>query len=237
MTTWSDALHEGRLDIIQQRIGAGMDQLELDGALRAVAYRGKEPCLNALLAAGANPNAQDQGGSNALLMALAGPSIKCVKALVPLTDLSIRGRGAVTACMMAAKGKSSAALSLLATPQSAQQACGQGWTPLFYASYYDSTACLALLLPMSDLSHRDHEGRSALAVAASRNSMKTMELLLPLIDPALEDHQGRDAAQAAKDAGCLKAAKHLRAFLAARDEMGHLDQASLPGKPKRAGSL
>lgn len=229
---WSDAVYEGDVDAIKETLkNTAVSQETLDWALLEVAFRGKEPALKVLLQAGASPKVADTENRNALMQALAGPSIKCVKTLIPLSDLSLRGKGGFTACMMAAKSKSSAALEALLTPQSALEADQQGWTPLFYASYYDSLSCLARLLPLSDIQARDKKGRTALMVAAARNSMDAIEALLPHIDHALTDHAGDNAQEVAKKASCMKASRYLKAYGAVRGERAALEQATDGPKP------
>ena len=149
----------------------------------AIACEGDE--IVAALAAGADPNAADEQGNTALILAAAGgffgdakPAITALAAAK--ANLDARNRDGVTALMVAARENEwSYAEALIAAGAEVSAADPDGWTALMYAAYNGSaTVAKALLAAKADPKPRAKSGWDALLLAISSGQGSLAETLV-----------------------------------------------------------
>ncbi len=102
--------------------------------LHYAAAKGNVACIQTLLAAGANPNAQDASGCTPLMWAIAKEQEKAVTALLAASDLTVRDNlGRTVLHWAVSKSNSNITTQLLSKGLSVRAKDSQGNTPLHYA--------------------------------------------------------------------------------------------------------
>lgn len=137
-------------------------------ALQVMSQAGDAAAVELLLEKGANPNALDSEGRNALMLAVANDDVRTGTHL-PL----------VKALLAAPSGKDAARVT-----------DGAKRTPLHVAAARGDVEAVKLLKPFSDLAARDAASRTPLAAAAEAGSAEVVQFLLP-------DYVSRDPAERA----------------------------------------
>ncbi len=156
-----------------------------------------------LLDAGFDPNAADEKGQLALLVALRDDSPRVAEALLAHPGLKVDATNAAgeTALMMAAlHGRLEAARYLLERGAAVNR---PGWTPLHYAASGTELRMLTLLLERgAQIDAPSENGSTPLMMAARYGAIDGAELLLQRgADPKLLNHNGLSAADFARGAG------------------------------------
>jgi len=173
-----------------------------DDFFRAVA-RDDPRTVGALLERGFDPNALDDKGQLALVLAIKEDSPKVVAVLLnhPAIKVDEANANGETALMMAAlKGNVDLTKRLLERGGAVNRA---GWTPLHYAASGPEPALVALLLDRGAAIDAPSPNRSTpLMLAAGYGSIDAADLLLARgADARLRNDKGIDAAEFARRAG------------------------------------
>lgn len=166
-----------------------------------------------LLLRGADPNARDERGQSALLIALKEESEKALKSLMahPGLDVNLANPAGETPLMLAAlRGRLDWAQALLKRGAAVNR---PGWTPLHYAcSGPDEGLVDWLLLQGAEIDARSPNGSTPLMLAAGYGGISSAERLLKAgADARLRNEQGQTAADFAERAGRDRLARQLRA--------------------------
>ncbi len=166
-----------------------------------------------LLLRGANPNARDERGQTALLIALKEESEKALKSLMahPELDVNLANPAGETPLMLAAlRGRLDWAQALLKRGAAVNR---PGWAPLHYAcSGPDEGLVDWLLLQGAEIDARSPNGSTPLMLAAGYGGISSAERLLKAgADARLRNEQGQTAADFAERAGRDRLARQLRA--------------------------
>jgi len=164
------------------------------------------------LSQGFDPNALDEHGQPALILALQGESLKVAKVLMEAKGIRIdvRNHAGETPLMMAAlKAEPSAVADLLARGAAVQK---DGWTPLHYAATGGSAAIVKLLLAKGAvLEARSPNGSTPLMMAARYGNEQAVDALLAAgADRTARNDLGMDASAFATSAGRDKLAARLK---------------------------
>lgn len=170
------------------------------------------------LAQGFDPNALDEHGQPALILALQGESLKAAKVLWEAKgiDIDVRNHAGETPLMMAAlKAEVDAATALVAHGASVQK---DGWSPLHYAATGGSAAIVKMLLSKgAPLEARSPNGSTPLMMAARYGNEAAVDALLAAgADRSLKNDLGMNAAAFAASAGRDNLAARLKAAPATR---------------------
>jgi uncharacterized protein len=161
---------------------------------------------------GFDPNALDEHGQPALILALQMESLKVAKVLWEAKGIKIdvRNHAGETPLMMAAlKAEADAAAALLAHGASVQK---DGWTPLHYAATGGSAAIVKLLLSRGAvLEARSPNGSTPLMMAARYGNEEAVDALLAAgADRTAKNDLGMDASAFAASAGRDRLAARLK---------------------------
>jgi ankyrin repeat protein len=164
------------------------------------------------LAQGFDPNALDEHGQPALILALQGESLKVAKVLMDArgVDIDIRNHAGETPLMMAAlKAEVDASAALVAHGAAVQK---DGWSPLHYAATGGSAAIVKLLLSRGAvLEARSPNGSTPLMMAARYGNEEAVDALLAAgADRTAKNDLGMDAAAFAASAGRDRLAARLK---------------------------
>lgn len=166
-----------------------------------------------LLARGFDPNARDEKGQVALVLALRSGAAKTTEVLLAHPELSVDARNAAgeTPLMLAAlHGRLAAAQRLLERGAAPHL---EGWAPLHYAASGPESALVALLLDKgAQVDARAPNGSTPLMMAASYGPEAAAQLLLARgADAKLRNSHGKSAADLARQAGREPLAARLEA--------------------------
>ena len=153
--------------------------------------------IRAALEAGADPNARDERGNVALMIACGQSHESAVELLLPLTKPGLRdgenGQGG-TALHRAASSNCVFALRLLLKAGYDPMALDEmGRTPLMFAAMGSRTEALCELIGISDARVADAQGKTALMWACWMGNAEAAERLLPASDPRAVDKEGASA--------------------------------------------
>ena len=163
------------------------------------------------LARGFDPNALDEHGQPALILALQMESPKVAKVLMDAKgiQIDIRNHAGETPLMMAAlKAEVDAATALVVHGAAVQK---DGWSPLHYAATGGNVAIVKLLLSKgAALEARSPNGSTPLMMAARYGNEEAVDALLSAgADRAATNQQGLNAAAFAAKAGRDKLAARI----------------------------
>lgn len=191
--------------------GAAADTLNADLLQAARLDDGRRTM--SLLLRGANPNARDERGQTALLIALKEESEKALKSLLehPGLDTNLANAAGESPLMLAAlRGRLDWVQALR---QRGAEINRPGWTPLHYAcSGPDEGVVDWLLLQGAEIDARSPNGSTPLMLAAGYGGISSAERLLKAGAKAgLRNEQGQTAADFAERAGRDRLARQLRA--------------------------
>ena len=155
------------------------------------------------LSQGFDPNALDEHGQPALILALQLESVKVAKVLMDAkgVDIDIRNHVGETPLMMAAlKAEVDASTALVAHGAAVQK---DGWSPLHYAATGGSAAIVKLLLSKgAALEARSPNGSTPLMMAARYGNEEAVDALLAAgADRTAKNDLGMDASAFAASAG------------------------------------
>ncbi len=172
----------------------------------------------AALAQGFDPNALDEHGQPALIVALQTESLKAAKVLWEAKGIQIdvRNHAGETPLMMAAlKAEVDAVGALVAHGASVQK---DDWSPLHYAATGGSAAIVKLLLSKgAALEARSPNGSTPLMMAARYGNEEAVDVLLAAgADRAAKNDLGMDAAAFAASAGRDRLSARLKPGAAAK---------------------
>ncbi len=164
------------------------------------------------LAQGFDPNALDEHGQPALILALQMESPKVAKVLMDAkgTQIDIRNHAGETPLMMAAlKAEVDAATALVAHGAAVNK---DGWSPLHYAATGGSAAIVRLLLSRgATLEARSPNGSTPLMMAARYGNEEAVDALLAAgADRSAKNDLGMDASAFASSAGRDRLAARLK---------------------------
>jgi uncharacterized protein len=172
--------------------------------------------VKSMLDAGFDPNALDQGGEPALVLAVREGSMKALRVLLahPGIRVDATARNGNTALMMAAFKNNIAAVDALLAKGAAVNR--DGWTPLHYAAAAGSDDIAAVLLKrgarIDAVSPKPSGSYTPLMMAAREGHPDSAAFLLGQgADPLRRNGEGLTAAQIAERAGHTKIAEQLRA--------------------------
>jgi ankyrin repeat protein len=184
-------------------VGFSFAAARSESELFTAVIRDDAAALRSLVAAGADPNAVDEGGQPAITRALFQESYVAALALarMPQLDVNRVNRAGETGLMIAAlKGRDDIVRVLL---ERGAPADSEGWTPLHYAAAGDSRPLVALLLARGvRIDPRAPNGRTPLMMAAAYAGEEAVnDLLRAGADPAARDRQGLAAADLARGSG------------------------------------
>lgn len=183
-------------------------QDDLNHALIKAAQQGSLPDLERALAAGANPNATDSDGRNALMTALLAerarndsrapnqPHRACAERLLPLSDPSHTDHQGETALMIATPFAIPATLRAIAELSDSNARRLDGLTALMIAvavTVGQRSWPVKLLLDYSDPNARNHQGETALHLAARHDNFVAAVTLLERCDANLTNQDGNTA--------------------------------------------
>lgn len=177
--------------------------------MKAAAASNTEGVL-ALLAEGADANAQDERGWTPLMHAVARGGIDCVRLLAPISDMNAKDRGfegGKTPLMMAVERPVQFVEALL--PRSNPNATERlGRNALMVAIAECASEAVEALAPHTDPLARDNGGRTALLFAASSAWLTpaAVRSLLSVCDPRETTLGGRCALEIALESGNTVAA-------------------------------
>jgi len=164
------------------------------------------------LAQGFDPNALDEHGQPALILALQAESLKVAKVLWEAKGIQIdvRNHAGETPLMMAAlKAEVDAANALVAHGAAVQK---DGWSPLHYAATGGSAAIIKLLLSRgAPLEARSPNGSTPLMMAARYGNEEAVDALLAAgADRTAKNDLGMNASAFAASAGRDRLATRLK---------------------------
>ena len=170
------------------------------------------------LAQGFDPNAIDEHGQPALILALQLESVKVAKVLMDAkgVQIDIRNHAGETPLMLAAlKAEVDAATALIAHGAAVQK---EGWSPLHYAATGGSAAIVKLLLSKgANLEARSPNGSTPLMMAARYGNEEAVDALLAAgADRTAKNDLGMDASAFAASAGRDRLAARLKPGVAAK---------------------
>lgn len=193
---WSDALYEGRVEPIEERIRSGLSQKELDLALLEVAYRGHEKAVERFLAAGASARFVSSQKRTALTAAAStGAGLPILKMLIPLSDLSQKDSLGKTALEIAVDNGALDAVKAFLSAGADPNHVGELGQPLLMTAVIKDQVEItrALLEAGADAKATLPTGRTLFMAAATQSSAEIIELLAPYIDPAAVNERGENA--------------------------------------------
>ena len=170
------------------------------------------------LARGFDPNALDEHGQPALILALQLESVKVAKVLMDAkgVQIDIRNSAGETPLMLAAlKAEVDAANALVAHGAAVQK---EGWSPLHYAATGGSAAIVKLLLSKgAPIEARSPNGSTPLMMAARYGNEEAVDALLAAgADRKARNDLGMDASAFAASAGRDRLAARLKPGAAAK---------------------
>jgi ankyrin repeat protein len=185
-----------------------------DDFFRAVRTDNSSGVAN-LLERGFDPNARDESGQTALVLAIREKSDRVVEVLLRSPQLDINSRNSVgeTALMLAAlQGQLELSQRLIARGASISQ---DGWNPLHYAATGPEPKIVALLLERgAPIEARSPNGTTALMMAAGYGNEQSVTLLLTQhADATARNDRGLNAADFARIAGRESLTKRLESRL------------------------
>jgi ankyrin repeat protein len=168
-----------------------------------------------LMERGFDPNARDESGQTAIVLAIREKSERVVDVLLRSSQLDINSRNNVgeTALMLAAlQGQLELSQRLIAQGASISQA---GWNPLHYAATGPEPKIVALLLERgAPIEARSPNGTTALMMAAGYGNEQSVTLLLAKhADATARNERGLNAADFARIAGRESLTKRLESRL------------------------
>jgi len=168
-----------------------------------------------LLERGFDPNARDESGQTALVLAIRERSERVVDVLLrsPQLDINSRNNVGETALMLAAlQGQLELSRRLIAQGATIIQA---GWNPLHYAATGPEPKIVALLLERgAPIEARSPNGTTALMMAAGYGNEQSVTLLLAKhADATARNERGLNAADFARIAGRESLTKRLESRL------------------------
>ncbi len=186
LSRWQQAIQHNDINTLQTMLArmTVVDQPTLHGktALMAAAMQGRLQLVQALLAAGADPNAHNQNGGTPLLYAVAGGSQQVVGRLLAAgAQINQRSSNGWSPLMMAvAKRRAMLVRSLLRAGADANTSDVYGWTPLMRAAYegYQNEATALLAHNSTDLERINDHGQTALHLAVIGQQPALVNLLL-----------------------------------------------------------
>ena len=186
LSRWQQAIQHNDIRTLQTMLARMtiVDQPTLHGktALMAAAMQGKQQLVQALLAAGADPNARNQNGGTPLLYAVAGGSQKVVGRLLTAgAQVDQRSSNGWSPLMMAVAKRRAALVSLLLRAGADANASDvYGWTPLMRAAYegYRDEAMALLEHAGTELERINDHGQTALHLAVIGQQPALVDLLL-----------------------------------------------------------
>ena len=160
-------------------------------ALHAAALGGDDAIAKALLAKGADLNAEDQAGSTALTYAAANGHDRFVQML----QTAGLKKGSEMALALAARGCYPETLAILLKSKASSNARMQGKPALSLAAAAGCEGSVrALLAAGADVNAKDDEGTTALMEAANMGLVPIVQLLLDKgADPELRNNAGQNA--------------------------------------------
>ena len=178
---------------------------------RAVNTDNADGVANAL-ARGFDPNALDEQGQPALILALQMESVKVAKVLMDAKgiQIDIRNHAGETPLMLAAlKAEVDAANALVAHGAAVQK---DGWSPLHYAATGGSAAIVRLLLSKgAPIEARSPNGSTPLMMAARYGNEEAVDALLAAgASRQAKNDLGMDASAFAASAGRDRLAARLK---------------------------
>ena len=170
------------------------------------------------LAQGFDPNAIDEHGQPALILALQLESVKVAKVLMDAkgVQIDIRNHAGETPLMLAAlKAEVDAATALVAHGAAVQK---DGWSPLHYAATGGSAAIVKLLLSKgAPIEARSPNGSTPLMMAARYGNEEAVDALLAAgADRTAKNDLGMDASAFAASAGRDRLAARLKPVASAK---------------------
>ena len=170
------------------------------------------------LARGFDPNALDEHGQPALILALQAESVKVAKVLMDAKgiQIDIRNHAGETPLMMAAlKAEVDAATALVVHGAAVQK---DGWSPLHYAATGGNVAIVKLLLSKgAALEARSPNGSTPLMMAARYGNEEAVDALLAAgADRTAKNDLGMDASAFAASAGRERLAARLKPGVATK---------------------
>ncbi|MEZ5594543.1 MAG: ankyrin repeat domain-containing protein [Gammaproteobacteria bacterium] len=186
LSRWQQAIQHNDISTLQTMLArmTVVDQPTLHGktALMAAAMQGKLQLVQALLAAGADPNARNQNGGTPLLYAMAGGSLAVTRHLLAAgAQINQRSSNGWSPLMMAvAKRRAALVSALLQAGADANISDVYGWTPLMRAAYegYQDEAMALLEHAGTELERINDHGQTALHLAVIGQQPVLVELLL-----------------------------------------------------------
>lgn len=151
--------------------------------------------VRTLVARGFDPNTVNPKGEPALIVAIRGPALKVVNALLesPKTQVEVRTANDESPLMLAAlKGHYETCQHLIARDADVNK---PGWTPLHYASTSGHVAIMRLLLDNhAYIDAASPNGSTPLMMAAMYGTVDALKLLIGAgADPTLKNAKGLDA--------------------------------------------
>ncbi|KAH9884883.1 ankyrin repeat-containing domain protein [Xylariomycetidae sp. FL2044] len=200
--------------MVTELLSGEASQDSRDQALFWSSCAGHRRIVDALLDAGADPNAPGPGGQTPLTIAAEHGRLECVAGLLAdeRTDPSVRGRRGRSALALAcSKGHKRIVKALLADRRCAVDDPDQsGATPLFWAvgGGGGHLAIVSLLVRSgAALNHRDHTGRTVVSWAAGDGMSDVLRYLIGLrgIHVNLADENGRSPLSWAAGSGRVDA--------------------------------
>ena len=176
------AIDADRLDMVQLLLesGAHTEWTDRQGRTALMHAVGNPRMVEALLAEGADPDASDKSGSQALHLAVACGSIECVELLVTQgARMDVADRHGRTPLALAVETMDDAVEFLLAHGADPDCRNDVGETPLHLAAKADGrTAASALLLAGADKTAVNMQGWTPLHLAALNGNAGVAKLLL-----------------------------------------------------------
>ena len=157
------------------------DEIERDGRSHIERKCKQKECVEIFINAGANVNAQTDGGITTLMKASGNGYEECVKLLLEAgADVNAAYRNGCTSLIYAAMfGREACINALLAAGADVNAYCKIGRTPLIYSSMYGHDICLGPIIAAgADLNRRDMNGLTTLIHAAWMGNYKCVETLL-----------------------------------------------------------
>jgi ankyrin repeat protein len=176
-------------------------------ALMIAAENGHEPAIEALLRAGADPDAQDEDGYCALALAIEMAQEGAFDILAPKTRLDARTGDGLSLTHVAAAGIGAEIFkkTLALRPGETRAASLEGLTPLMCAAQWGLASSAEALIPMSNIHAKDALGKDAFdhvlersqarrsnragaEIRVSDDVFRLMDALAPFVDlPRVEE--------------------------------------------------
>ncbi|MEY2891142.1 MAG: hypothetical protein RJA98_1050 [Pseudomonadota bacterium] len=192
-------------------IGFSSAMAQTDDAVFTAIKRDNRSAMSSALVQGSNPNARDDKGQLALLLALQLESLNAAEGLFdsPGLDVNAPNQAGETALMMAAlKGQRAWCERLLARGAAVNR---EGWTPLHYAASGPDASIVPLLLDRgADINAPSPNGSTPLMMAAGYGAEASLDALLARgADPRKVNERGLNVVDFAKLSGRESLVKRL----------------------------